>query len=1246
MTKVRWHLLKPALPALPGQPGQPQQQPGQPAARGAPGTAASAASSSSPAHSDVRQDPPAPRPRHGHVCQYVSHARPDGSRTHQVLMFWGGHYGILSDGFAFDLDSMTWTQLSWSCKYPEQRRHYKNGARLEFKGTPTVTPAAACASTKSDDTNIFMFGGMLETPDGDVVTNELYHFDAASSSFSPLLPVTRRVLPSPRLGASATFVPQRASDRMQEEAIYTFGGISGNHIPTNEFHVFNLAHQRWYNCELSGQLPKERESHSAVYWASHGDTVPKRRIVVYGGFSGTSDGSFERLSDIAYFDLLEHKWTTPLVTGRIPPGRSVHTSVVIGSKMVVFGGWEPADKEGDAAALTDGKAAADMDDEDSDKENKHSHAYRAVSKSLDPRWQCSNAVHVFDLERDAWESVSISTSVTSDSVQDAAPLPRTGHASVAVGNMMIVMGGNLGWSQDSSSQQCTNDVWALEVGPPPPTGKLTINPSIAKAQPTQTAPADAATDAKDAEDVHVVQFAWEDEYAWIPSRTYRLQVQDQDDQESRVWRTIYEGAERSFTTHMIQDDNDDGHVVGTQVGRTQDSGVAVSSTAASGSLTQANQATALLENHAYLVRVVSVNFAGTSSEWEATLRDYPQDPLILKGYEMFQAELPVPPSNVSAVLAALPSDANTAVADSQDSSSSSVISVSWSLSKRRIDANRKYLVQARAVCTTAATLQLSDAQQQEGDSGQSDDIRKSPNRRSRGAPPAKRARKSLRTRLSRSSSLSGSAISEVAAVALAAAESTIPKDPISIEGDWTSVADTTGGSVSLPVSSLRDLTLVPALESWALLAKSTADFAATTAVEEYNAVKVAATENTSRKRTRKSVVDHSADGDVEPASYAVVVSLGMLLSNMTRLAFEIRVCSFSADEPSQPSEWTVCPAVPVSLPPPSQDAAPAVAMDIDMSAPTQSGPVPTHDAPIGDADMHKLDTSQPQAPNPQPHTKEIDHKQPAEAIADHPRLDQTQQSAIQEPAEIAAAATAESDVSSMPVAKFKAPVRLRRDKWKTPKQSTEPQPQPQQPDAPPSTDLRQAEKPAADASPDIEIESVTEQERGAAQPAPDTSAGSTAHTAILTDEDGLPLIGHPAQPFYLRLKFGDRIEIMWIRPAKSRAGNTSPGKSAKPEEEWYPGRALYYRLTADKLGWRIKVHFDGWGAKADQFITLNEEGLRMIRPWSGSPEVLALRGSGTDDDDSRFDAASDRLWCFMNNAQKQEVKDGKCAVWR
>lgn len=122
--------------------------------------------------------------------------------------------------------------------------------------------------------------------------------------------------------------------------VYSFGGYcSGEDYETLrqiDVHVFNTVSLRWTKLppvrtggrEHAREVPYMRYGHTAV--------LADDTILIWGGRNDT-----EGACNVLYaFDINQHRWFTPKISGTVPGARDGHSACVLGKAMYIFGGYE------------------------------------------------------------------------------------------------------------------------------------------------------------------------------------------------------------------------------------------------------------------------------------------------------------------------------------------------------------------------------------------------------------------------------------------------------------------------------------------------------------------------------------------------------------------------------------------------------------------------------------------------------------------------------------------------------------------------------------------------------------------------------------------------------------------------------------------------------------------------------------------------------------------------------------------
>lgn len=160
----------------------------------------------------------------------------------------------------------------------------------------------------------------------------------------------------------------------------TFQGCCGG-LHFSDVLILNVDSMVWRTLATTGQGPGPRDSHSSV--------LVGHRMVVFGGTNGS-----KKVNDLHILDLRTREWTQPEVRGRPPSPRESHTATLIGNdRIVIFGG----SGEGEGNYLND--------------------------------------LHVLDLKTMRW---------TSPEPKGQIPVPRDSHSAVSVDNKLLVYGGDCG----------------------------------------------------------------------------------------------------------------------------------------------------------------------------------------------------------------------------------------------------------------------------------------------------------------------------------------------------------------------------------------------------------------------------------------------------------------------------------------------------------------------------------------------------------------------------------------------------------------------------------------------------------------------------------------------------------------------------------------------------------------------------------------------------------------------------------
>lgn len=241
---------------------------------------------------------------------------------------------------------------------------------------------------------LYIFGGSHTKS----CSNKLYVFDTEAMYWSH--PKTTGAVPDACRAHTTVAVDKR---------IYLFGGGDG---PTyfNTVYVLDTETMKWDKPSVKGDLPGPRRAHTTWQYQS--------QIFIYAGGDGV-----KALDDIYTLNIADPNnlvWSRYPTKGQIPRARGYHTTVVIGSKALIYGG-------------ADGH-------------------------------ECFGDFHILDMDKATWSPVPVKTLMS-----------RLSHTCTRVGSYLFIMGGHDGsvYSNDLLCFNLLTMAWEPKkiVGTPPKTGR-------------------------------------------------------------------------------------------------------------------------------------------------------------------------------------------------------------------------------------------------------------------------------------------------------------------------------------------------------------------------------------------------------------------------------------------------------------------------------------------------------------------------------------------------------------------------------------------------------------------------------------------------------------------------------------------------------------------------------------------------------------------------------------------------------
>ncbi|CAF2375782.1 unnamed protein product [Rotaria sp. Silwood2] len=334
-----------------------------------------------------------PKPRHGHRAVAVKDL---------IIIFGGGNEGIVEDLNVYNCTTNQWFQPL-------------------MKGD--VPTGCAAFGFATDGQRILVFGGMVEYGK---YSADLWELNPIKWEWKKLKPRAPRTAPLPcaRLGHTLTYA---------EGKFYLFGGLANDskdpkqNVPRYLNDLYALEYKgnncAWEQPIVRSTPPTERESHSCVFYRGQIENRPK--LIIYGGMNG------HRLGDLWSFHLDFSQWTQITPSGLAPQPRSLHSAVVMGNRMFIFGGWVPL-------------VISDKNDQ----------------YANEKEWKCTNTLAAFNLETNAWELLG------QECLDDNVPRARAGHCAVTVNTRMYIWSGRDGYRKAWNNQVCCKDLWCLETACP------------------------------------------------------------------------------------------------------------------------------------------------------------------------------------------------------------------------------------------------------------------------------------------------------------------------------------------------------------------------------------------------------------------------------------------------------------------------------------------------------------------------------------------------------------------------------------------------------------------------------------------------------------------------------------------------------------------------------------------------------------------------------------------------------------
>lgn len=214
---------------------------------------------------------------------------------------------------------------------------------------------------------------------------------------------------------------------------------------------------QWARPQVEGPGPGARGGHSATLVGPSDTSLSgSARIFVFGGHfdKGSGDG-FEYLNDVHVLDIDENAWYLPRCRGTAPEPRYGHSSALVGTRVVYFGGKGQANALRDLHAL-DAETLTWYQGPSSGGAPSSRHGHSATlhgTRLCVFGGACGvkyfSDLHCLDLSSMAWSSP-----------QTTGPRPtaRFGHAALLIGDSLLIHGGFCMNTSDIASKDTNGDL--------------------------------------------------------------------------------------------------------------------------------------------------------------------------------------------------------------------------------------------------------------------------------------------------------------------------------------------------------------------------------------------------------------------------------------------------------------------------------------------------------------------------------------------------------------------------------------------------------------------------------------------------------------------------------------------------------------------------------------------------------------------------------------------------------------------
>lgn len=321
--------------------------------------------------------------------------------------------------------------------------------------------------------NLYVYGGVTQTAESHLESNDLLKFDAVDNSWT--LVDCKGKLPEPCSAASLVCV---------DDQLYLFGGLNQEMGWLDNLYMFDTKTSEWTEVQGEGNKPSPRDKLQG--------TVVGGQIYYFGGFGPKFTGEedeedwedlddddddileeertqkaahFGWFNDLYCFDTGTKKWSQPMhMNLGVPTARAAHGMCTVGRNIVIFGGRDMQKRTNDLHIFNvdTRKWELDMQITGQWPEPRSFHTATGVGGRvvvMGGRNQDNDHLadfHIFDTETKEW----LQPKVTGD-----LPEGRGQHSVAVVGDKLVLYGGSGEFSPETMMcQKFFGDTYTLPVG--------------------------------------------------------------------------------------------------------------------------------------------------------------------------------------------------------------------------------------------------------------------------------------------------------------------------------------------------------------------------------------------------------------------------------------------------------------------------------------------------------------------------------------------------------------------------------------------------------------------------------------------------------------------------------------------------------------------------------------------------------------------------------------------------------------